>query len=170
MKKLALIIILVSFFACKTTRETTKIDERTKSEATLEISGQRETGSVASGSFSQNMEAVAGKEISLNGGSMFLSPPDSTGKQFPTIINWYNSNTTETSKITSEIKSLFEERINSLENQIVSLNEKLQTKTESETVSKKGFTWIEKTGMAAIGLLFLIIVFTAVKWHLKIRK
>jgi hypothetical protein len=170
MKKTALILLLVSFFACKTTRETTKIGGRAQSETTLEASGQRETSSVSSGSFTQNTEATTDKETRLSGGSVQLSPPDSTGKQFPTVINWYNSNTAETSKITSDIKAMFEQKINSLENQILLLNEKLQTKTESETVSKTGFTFLEKTGMSAIGLLLLIIAYTVIKWYLKIKK
>ena len=170
MKKTALILILVSFFACKTTRETTKIEERTHSEATLKANGQRETSGVSSGSFSQNTEAITDKETRLSGGSVQLSPPDSTGKQFPTAINWYNSNIAETSKITSDIKALFEEKINTLETRLLSLEKKLQTKTESKTVSKTGFTFLEKTGLAAIAILFLMVVFFLIKWYLKIKK
>jgi len=170
MKKTALILLLVSFFACKTTRETTKIGERTQSETTLEASGQRETGSVSSGSFTQSTEAIMDKETRLSGGSVQLSPPDSTGKQFPTVINWYNSNTTETSKMVSDIRAAFEEKINSLESQILSLKEKSQTETKSEMVTKTGFTSLEKAGLLAFGILFLTIVYMVVKWYLKFRK
>ncbi len=170
MKQTALIILLVSFFACKTTRETNKIDERTKSESTLEASGQRETGSTFSGSFSQNTEAETNRETRQNGGSVHLSPPDSAGKQFPTVINWYNSHTAETGRITGDIKAVFDEKINLLESHILSLEEKLQTQTDSQTVSKTGFTFLEKTGFAALGLLLLIIVYAVIKWYLRIKK
>jgi len=168
MKRVAFILILVSCFACKTTREATRIDERAKLETMRNESRQKETSSTASGSFSQTTEAETNKETRLSGGSLHLSPPDSTGKQFPTVISWYGSNTTETSKITRETIANIEERLNSIESRFLSIEEELQTKTESETVSKTGFTFFEKTGLAT--LLLLIIVYAVIKWCLKIKK
>lgn len=167
---LLLIIILVSFFACKTKERVSNIDVRATQETLLEESGQRETSGNVSGSMSAVSETSTDRQENQSGGSVHLSVPDSLGKQHPTVINWYSNEIVETSKITAEIKAEFQQIIETLESQISELNSKTEQQNEEQTVSKTGFTFLEKTGFVAIGLLILIAGYTILKWYLKIRK
>jgi uncharacterized protein YktA (UPF0223 family) len=118
---------------------------------------------------SEKTEAETNRNEKQSGGSMQLSPPDSTGKQHPIFINWYNNEIVETSKIRAEIEAVFNQKIETLEQKITELEQQIEKKTEQKQLSKWQ-EWQIKGFRICFLLIFLIGIYAAFKGYLKLKK
>jgi len=169
-KTVILILLLLSFFACKTRKAETDMDRSKQSETSLVESGQREKSGDVSGSASVKTEMQTERTEHRTGGSIHLSDPDSAGVQYPVVIEWYSNEIAETSKESSEIEALYQQRIKTLEKEKRALQQQLELEINEKTVTKSGFTFLEKTGIVAIAIIVLYIIFRTIKFYLKFRK
>jgi hypothetical protein len=164
-------IALLFCLSCRTVRNSgTNTQNENKTDVSLSQQDTRIGSEETSVAISGKTEAQTERTKRQSGGSVQLSPPDSTGTQYPVVINRYKNETLETGKIIAEIEATLQQQIEENEKKILELREKLELQSKEKTVSKTGFTFIEKIGFAASGLLLLIVIFTVVKWLLKFRK
>ncbi|MDR3326902.1 MAG: hypothetical protein LBT04_02020 [Prevotellaceae bacterium] len=101
------------------------------------------------------------------GGSVLLSAPDSTGKQYPLKIKWYDNNMNEKINATKLMEEQLQLKINSLEVQLVDLEQKTNFEEIEKTSTKIGLTFLEKIGIGAIIVLVLTVIFIVFKFYLK---
>ena len=162
------LVLLIGFFlfSCKTTQTKTSDKTTIKTVQTIEEqdSGRSTTDTKAAGTVETNLQ----KNERENSYYILFYPPDSTGKQYPQEIGGTNkevaTNLTSRSEWELSINSRFEYLFGKIENL------EQQISGQSKTTEKTGFTWLEKTGLVTIGLLLLIIIYTVIKWSLKIKK
>lgn len=166
-KTIISILLLFSFFACKTRKVETDIRESKQTDTSLAESGQREKSSDVSGSFNVAKEGSAEWNTRQNGGSVQLTAPDSAGNQYPVFISWYGNEISEKTAENTNINADYTAKISELEKTISELESKTAQTSAEETVTKTGLTLLEKIGIAAIILLVLTGIYMAVKWWLK---
>jgi hypothetical protein len=159
---------------CRVQEEVSVMDAR---EATHEISlegeVQRKKSIDTSGSASEKSELLMERTERQSGGSVQLSPPDSTGAQYPVVVNWYSSDIDETARIMAEMEMTLRQKMEEDERRSLELQERmeaLEVLERERKTSKSGFTFLEKIGFITTGLLVLIVLFTLIKWCLKSRK
>jgi hypothetical protein len=99
-----------------------------------------------------------------SGGSVQLSPPDSTGTQYPVVINWYKNDVDQTKKTVDEMQAFLQQKMEETEKRLLELRENSEHESKEKTVSNTGYTFLEKTGFVAGGLLILTVIFMLIKW------
>ena len=165
-----LLITLLCCLSCRTLEKSANSTNASKADTSLSQQDEKKSSGDVSAAISGKTETETNRNEKQSGGSAQLSPPDSTGKQHPIFINWYNNEIVETSKITAEIEAIFQEKFETLENQYTELNEKYEAILKEKTVSKTGFTFLEKIGIGALALNVLMFVITIFIWRLKLKK
>jgi len=164
-------IALLFCLSCKTIRNS-ELNTQNASKTDVSLSQQdTRTGSgETSVAITGKAETQTERTERQSGGSVQLSPPDSTGAQYPVLINWYKNESIEINKMIAELEVFFRQQLEMYEKQITELREKFESQSKEKTVSKTGFTFFEKIGFTAIGALVLIVVFFLIKWYLKRKK
>jgi cell division protein FtsL len=164
-------ILSILFLSCRTIEKATSSHTTGTEDTRISSHEQKEENSELSSTLQAKTESSLQKTERENSYYIRFFPPDSTGKQPVQEVGGSNkeaftdftSRTEWELSVKSQLDYLFT-KTDQLEQQIVE-----KTTITEKTVSKTGFTFLEKIGLAAIGLFVLIVVFIVVKWRLSIR-
>ena len=152
--------------SCKTIR--TKTNE--KIDASTTLSEQAEVVSTGSTTTTSTGSTIAELQKNERENSYYILyfPPDSTGKQYPQAVG----GTAKTSELAIAAREDWEYMVKSQFDYLFTKIDQLeqQLSEQSKTTTKSGLTLLEKIGLYAAGLIFLIGIYVIIKLFSGIKR
>ena len=166
---IALTVFVLVLMAGCSVQKSTKSSEATQSQTNISANSQTETNSEKTTTSQFIGAGSVDLEIDENEINIKLSPPDSTGAQYPIDITVKGKKLNLKAKKETESNKQTTEKSNTNEQNNTNLQQNNNTKTDIKTDTKIGLSLLEKIGIGAVILLVLIVVYFVVKWYLKRR-